>query len=81
MRMVIGFRLRLALFFVGMLVTVQLVTGALVYSVTRHALVLDGERQLAASAKAFQAQMDDVSARIAGNVRVMALDFALRQAR
>jgi diguanylate cyclase (GGDEF)-like protein len=80
MRMVIGFRLRLALFFVGMLVTVQLITGALVYSVTRHALVLDGERQLAASAKAFQAQMDDVSARIAGNVRVMALDFALRQA-
>ncbi|HKT27609.1 putative bifunctional diguanylate cyclase/phosphodiesterase [Dyella sp.] len=80
MRTVIGFRLRLALFFVGMLVAVQLITGAIVYGVTRHALVVDGERQLAASAKAFTAQMDDVSARIAGNVGVMALDFALRQA-
>jgi diguanylate cyclase (GGDEF)-like protein len=80
MRAVIGFRLRVALFFVGMLAAVQLITGALVYGVTRHALVVDGERQLAANAKAFQAQMDDVSARIAGNVRVMALDFALRQA-
>jgi diguanylate cyclase (GGDEF)-like protein len=80
MRTVIGFRLRLALFFVGMLALVQLTTGALVYGVTRHALVVDGERQLAANAKAFAAQMDDVSARIAGNVRVMALDFALRQA-
>ena len=80
MRTVIGFRLRLAMFFVGMLVAVQLITGAIVYGVTRHALVVDGERQLAANAKAFSAQMDDVSARIAGNVGVMALDFALRQA-
>lgn len=80
MRTVIGFRLRLALFFVGMLVAVQLITGVLVYGVTRRALVVDGERQLAANAKAFEAQMDDVSSRIAGNVRVMALDFALRQA-
>jgi diguanylate cyclase (GGDEF)-like protein len=80
MRPVIGFRLRLALFFVGMLAVVQLTTGALVYGVTRRALVVDGERQLVANAKAFAAQMDDVSARIAGNVRVMALDFALRQA-
>ena len=78
--MVIGFRLRLALFFVGMLAAVQLITGALVYGVTRRALIVDGERQLVANAKAFDAQMDDVSARIAGNVRVMALDFALRQA-
>lgn len=76
----IGFRLRLALFFVGMLVALQLITGALVYGVTRHALIVDGEHQLAASANAFTAQMDDVSARIAGNVGVMALDFALRQA-
>jgi diguanylate cyclase (GGDEF)-like protein len=80
MRIVIGFRLRLALFYVGMLTSVQLLTGALVYGVTRHALIVEGERQLAASAKAFEAQLDDVSARIAGNVRVMALDFALRQA-
>ncbi|MFK2877864.1 putative bifunctional diguanylate cyclase/phosphodiesterase [Rhodanobacter hydrolyticus] len=80
MRMVLGFRLRLALFFVGMLAALQLITGALVYGVTRHALIVDGERQLAASAKAFTAQLEDVSARIAGNVRVIALDFALRQA-
>lgn len=80
MRPVVGFRLRLALFFVATLVTVQLLTAALVYGVTRRALVAEGERQLAGNALAFVAQMDDISARIAGNVQVLALDYALRSA-
>ncbi len=75
-----GFRLRLALFFVATVVTVQLLTAALVYGVTRRALVTEGERQLTANAKAFVAQMDDISARIAGNVEVLSLDYALRSA-
>ena len=80
MRAAVGFRLRLALFFVATLVVVQLLTAALVYGVTRRALVGEGERQLAANAQTFVAQMDDLSARVAGNVEVMALDYALRSA-
>jgi diguanylate cyclase (GGDEF)-like protein len=80
MRAVVGFRLRLALFFVATLVTVQLLTAALVYGVTRRAMVSEGERQLAVNAQAFVAQMDDLSARVAGNVEVMTLDYALRSA-
>jgi diguanylate cyclase (GGDEF)-like protein len=76
----IGFRLRLALFFVVTLVAVQLLTAGLVYGVTRHAMVIEGERQLAANADAFVTQMDDISARIAGNVEVLSLDYALRSA-
>lgn len=75
-----GFRLRLALFFVATLVVVQLLTAALVYAVTRRALVAEGERQLTANAQAFVAQMDDISARVAGNVEVLSLDYALRSA-
>ena len=80
MRPAVGFRLRLALFFVATLVSVQLLTAALVYGVTRRALVTEGERQLTVNAQAFVAQMDDVSARVAGNVEVLALDYALRSA-
>lgn len=76
----VGFRLRLALFFVATLVTVQLLTAALVYGVTRRAMVSEGERRLAVNAQAFVAQMDDLSARVAGNVEVLSLDYALRSA-
>ncbi|MCX7512217.1 putative bifunctional diguanylate cyclase/phosphodiesterase [Frateuria hangzhouensis] len=80
MRGAVGFRLRLGLFFVATLVTVQLVTAALVYGVTRRAMVSEGERQLGINAQAFVAQMDDISARVAGNVEVLSLDYALRSA-
>jgi len=75
-----GFRLRLGLFFVATLVTVQLIMAALVYEVTRHALVAEGERELTANAEAFVAQMDDISRRVADNVQVLSLDYALRSA-
>ena len=76
----LGFRLRLALFFVATLVAVQVLTAVLVFGVTRHALIAEGERELAGNARAFVAQMDDISARVAGNVHVLALDYALRGA-
>ncbi|MEO5812202.1 MAG: EAL domain-containing protein [Rhodanobacter sp.] len=75
-----GFRLRLALFFVAAMVGVQLVTASLVYEVTRRALVSEGERELIVNSRAFTAQMDDISARIAGSVNVLSLDYALRKA-
>jgi diguanylate cyclase (GGDEF)-like protein len=76
----IGFRLRLALFFVATLLLVQLLTASLVYEVTRQAMITEGERQLSANSAAFVAQMDDISARVAGNVEVLSLDYALRSA-
>ena len=75
-----GFRLRLALFLVATLAAVQLLTAALVYEVTRRALIKEGERQLAQTAVAFVRQLDDVSERVAENVEVLVLDYALRAA-
>jgi diguanylate cyclase (GGDEF)-like protein len=75
-----GFRFRLASFLVAALVTVQVLTAALVYSVTRHQLIDEGKRQLGISASAFGRQLDDISARVAASVEVLSLDFALRSA-
>jgi hypothetical protein len=75
-----GFRFRLASFLVLALVTVQVLTAGLVYSVTRHQLIDEGKRQLGVSASAFGRQLDDISERVAASVQVLALDFALRSA-
>ena len=75
-----GFRFRLASFLVVALVTVQVLTAGLVYSVTRHELIDEGKRQLGVSATAFDRQLDDISERVAASVQVLALDFALRSA-
>src|SRR3990167_4740717 len=74
------FRFRLASFLVAALVTVQVLTAALVYSVTRHELIDEGKRQLGVAATAFDRQLDDISERVAASVQVLALDFALRSA-
>jgi diguanylate cyclase (GGDEF)-like protein len=75
-----GFRFRLASFFVAALVVVQGLTAVLVYEVTRHELIGEGQRQLGVAASAFSRQLDDISERVAASVQVMALDFALRSA-
>jgi len=75
-----GFRFRLASFFVAALVMVQGLTAVLVYEVTRHELIGEGQRQLGVAATAFARQLDDISERVAASVQVMALDYALRSA-
>ena len=75
-----GFRLRLVLFLVAILVTVQALTWASVYAVTRRQSIAEGERQLTAAADAFVHQLDDVSTRVAQSVQVLSLDYALREA-
>ncbi|HEY1723630.1 MAG TPA: EAL domain-containing protein [Magnetospirillaceae bacterium] len=75
-----GFRLRLAFFFVITLALVQALTASLVYEVTRRELIAQGERQLTESAATFVHQLDDVSGRVADSVQVLSLDFALRAA-
>ena len=75
-----GFRFRLASFLVAALVSVQVLTAGLVYSVTRHELIDEGKHQLGVASAAFGRQLDDVSERVAASVQVLALDFALRSA-
>lgn len=75
-----GFRFRLASFFVATLIVVQGLTALLVYQVTRQELIEEGQRQLDVAARAFDRQLDDISRRVAGSVQVLALDFALRSA-
>lgn len=75
-----GFRFRLASFLVAALVTVQVLTAVLVYSVTRHELINEGKRQLGVAAISFGRQLDDISERVAASVQVLALDYALRSA-
>ena len=75
-----SFRTRLALFFVATLVAMQALTGLLVYQVTRHELIGEGQRQLGVAASAFAHQLDDISGRVAESVQVLALDYALRSA-
>ncbi|HEX5353245.1 MAG TPA: EAL domain-containing protein [Rhodanobacteraceae bacterium] len=75
-----SFRLRLALFFVAALIAVQALTAVLVYGVTRHELIREGQRQLGVAATAFARQLDDISNRVAAGVRVLSLDYALRSA-
>ena len=73
-----GFRFRLASFLVAALVTVQVLTAGLVYSVTRHQLIDEGKRQLGISASAFGRQLG--SARQDGE-RVLAGPDAVLQLR
>lgn len=75
-----GFRLRLALFLVAVLVGVQVLTWALVYEVTRREVIAQGERQLATAADAFVRQLDDIAQRVAESVQVLSLDYPLRAA-
>ena len=73
-----GFRFRLASFFVATLIVVQGLTALLVYRVARHELIQEGQRQLQVAASAFVRQLDDVSTRVADGVNLLALDYALR---
>ena len=75
-----GFRFRLASFIVATLIGVQALTAVLVYEVTRHELIGEGQRQLAVAAGAFARQLDDISERVASSVQVLSLDYALRAA-
>ena len=75
-----SFRLRLSLLFVATLVAVQIFTALLIYGVARRAFIAEGERQLTAGAAAVARQLDDISSRVADNVQVLALDYALRAA-
>ncbi|MBO9716787.1 MAG: EAL domain-containing protein [Pseudoxanthomonas sp.] len=75
-----GFRFRLASFFVLALVVVQGLTGLLVYRVTRAELIDEGMRQLQVSSQSFAHQFQGMADAAAAGVQVLAQDFALRSA-
>ena len=75
-----GFRHRLALFLVVTLAAVQVLTGLVAYSYLRHSLVDEAKHELTAATGVFLRQLDLLSERVADDVHVLSLDFALRQA-
>lgn len=75
-----GFRHRLALLLVVMLVAVQALTAVVAYSYLRHSLIEQEKVELTASSKVFTRQLNLISQNVASDVRVLSLDYALRQA-
>ena len=74
------FRYRLALFLVITLVAVQGLTALFAYGYLRQDIIDQGKRELAEATAAFTRQLNVLSERATEGVRVLSLDFALRQA-
>jgi signal transduction histidine kinase len=75
-----SFRNRLALFLVVTLVLVQSVTALVAYSYLRHSLIEKEKAELMQAARVFALQLAQVSRNVAADVKVLSLDYALRQA-
>jgi len=75
-----GFRHRLALFLVVTLAAVQLLTGLVAYYYLRSSLLEQAKTELTAATGVFQRQLGMLSERVADDVQVLSLDYALRQA-
>ncbi|HYM18774.1 MAG TPA: ATP-binding protein [Micropepsaceae bacterium] len=75
-----SFRNRLALFLIVTLVGVQALTAVLAYGIVRGNLVQQGRQELAATAGVFMRQLRVLSDRVADDVEVLSLDYALRKA-
>ena len=74
------FRKRLILFLIASLIGVQALTALLAYGVIRSQLVEQGRSQLTATAAVFTRQLNVLSERVADDVAVLSLDYALRKA-
>jgi signal transduction histidine kinase len=75
-----GFRHRLALFLVVTLAAVQLLTALVAYSYLRNSLFDQARSELTTATDVFQRQLGLLSERVADDVQVLSLDYALRQA-
>jgi signal transduction histidine kinase len=75
-----SFRYRLALFLVVTLAAVQLLTALVAYSYLRNSLVDQAKIELTTATDVFQRQLRLLSERVADDVQVLSLDYALRQA-
>ena len=75
-----GFRRRLVLFLVVTLAAVQFLTALVAYSYLRVSLIDQAKAQLTTATEVFQRQLSVLSERVADDVHVLSLDYALRQA-
>jgi signal transduction histidine kinase len=75
-----SFRHRLALFLVVTLAAVQVLTALVAYYYLRTSLVDRAKNELTAATAVFQRQLHVLSERVADDVQVLSLDYALRQA-
>jgi len=74
------FGTKLALLLVATLVMVQAVTGFATYGLVRRTLIAEGEAQLTVAASNFSSQLDAIARQMAAGVKILTLDYALRQA-
>src|SRR5215831_14670703 len=75
-----GFRHRLGMFLIVTLVVVQALTAVVAYSYLRHSLIEQKKAELTASSRVFTRQLNLIAQDVASDVRVLSLDYALRQA-
>jgi signal transduction histidine kinase len=75
-----GFRHRLALFFIATLVGVQALTLFVASRVMRQEMIEQGRRELATATSIFRRQLDSFAQHASDGVQMLALDYPLRQA-
>jgi diguanylate cyclase (GGDEF)-like protein len=76
----VRFGVRLTLFFTVTLLVIQLATFAAIQTRLRATLIQEGETQIAAAETRFIRQLSELEDQLAEGVRLLTLDFALRQA-
>lgn len=76
----LGFRHRLALFLIVTLAAVQVLTAFVAYSYLHDSLTEKAKNELTVASEVFQRQLGVLSERVADDVQVLSLDYALRQA-
>jgi EAL domain-containing protein (putative c-di-GMP-specific phosphodiesterase class I)/GGDEF domain-containing protein len=76
----VRFSTKLVLFLTVTLVAIQLATGLAIYSLIRDTLVDQGKAQLTTAAGQLIRQVNEIEFEVAEGVKVLTLDFALRQA-
>jgi signal transduction histidine kinase len=75
-----GFRHRLALFLIVILVVVQGLSAVVAYVSLRQSLIEKEKGELAKATRVFARQLDLMSQGVTSDVKVLSLDYALRQA-
>jgi signal transduction histidine kinase len=75
-----GFRHRLALFLIVVLVVVQGLSAVVAYLSLRQSLIEKEKAELSKATRVLVGQLDLVSESVAADVKVLSLDYALRQA-
>ena len=75
-----NFRHRLALFLVVTLAAVQIFTGLFAYTYLRESILDKAKKELVAEASTFTRQLNVLSERVAHDVKILSLDYALREA-